>query len=233
MTQGSDLLSQPNPVGLAAVRAIVFDLDGLLVDTEPIFAEVARRVLERRGLTLVPEVLHGMIGTPARHALRVFGAHYALPDTVEDLMAECSELFFIVLGDRPAPLMPGALELMDRLEKKNLPKAIATSSRADYVNKILAPHGILDRFRFVLTADDVVHGKPSPEVYLKAAARFGCSPAQTLVLEDSVNGLKAAKAAGAWCMVVPHALIRKDCLQEADAILGSLTDPGLLMFLGL
>lgn len=233
MSVESSLCGQSSPESLAPVRAIVFDLDGLLVDTEPIFAEVARRVLQRRGLTLVPEVLHGMIGTPARQALRVFGDHYALPDAVEDLMAECSELFFVVLGDKPAPLMPGALELLDRLERNDLPKAIATSSRADYVKKILAPHAVLDRFSFVLTADDVVRGKPSPDIYQKAAGRLGCPPSQVLVLEDSVNGLKAAKAAGAWCMVVPHALIRRDCLDAADAILSSLADPRLLAFLGL
>lgn len=215
------------------IQAVVFDLDGLMVDTEPIFVEVARRLLGKRGHELVPPMLQAMMGTPARQALQTFREHYGLVDTVEVLAAESWTIFFEVLGDRPAALLPGTRALLERLERNGIPRAIATSSSAAYVERILGPHGLLSHFAFVLTADDVKLGKPFPEVYEKAAARFGIAPAHMLVLEDSVNGMKAAKAAGARCIVVPHDLVPREQLTEADAILGSLEDPLLTEVLGL
>lgn len=215
------------------IQAVVFDLDGLMVDTEPIFVEVARRLLGNRGHDLVPAMLQAMMGTPARQALQTFREHYGLMDTVEVLAAESWVLFFEILGNQPAALMPGTLDLLERLEHKKVPKAIATSSSAAYVERVLGPHGLLSHFGFVLTADDVKLGKPFPEVYEKAAARFGIEPGRMLVLEDSVNGMKAAKAAGARCVVVPHDLVPREQLTEADAILSSLEDPRLRQLLGL
>jgi len=94
-----------------------------------------------------------------------------------------------------APLLPGALDLLERLERKRVPRAIATSSGAAYVERVLRPHGVLDRFAFVLTGEDVTLGKPFPEVYEKAAARFGHAPAETPVLVVSPSRLRAAQAA--------------------------------------
>ncbi|HEV3445496.1 MAG TPA: HAD family phosphatase [Gemmataceae bacterium] len=214
------------------IRAVVFDLDGLMIDSEPIFEEAARRLLARRGRTLLPRVLQAMLGVPARDALKLFGEGHGLSETVEELRVESSRLFAEVVGETPVPLMPGVLELLERLEAKGIPKAIATSSSASYVQRILPPHNLLQRFQFVLTCDDVTCGKPAPEIYEKAAARWGYAPAEMLVLEDSPNGLRAAKAAGAICVVVPHALIPMDDLAGAAAILPSLLAPELLAMLG-
>jgi HAD superfamily hydrolase (TIGR01509 family) len=213
------------------IRAVVFDLDGLLIDTEPIFEEAARRLLARRGKELNLSVMRQIMGTPAREALPLFRDRHELKETLEELAAEYREHFFGVVGEKPVRLMPGALELLDRLESLDLPRAIATSSTARYVDQILAPHRIVHRFGFVLSADDVQHGKPHPEIYQKAAARFGFSPSEILVLEDSVAGLRSAKAAGARCVVVPHELVDVNQLSEADAIVPSLAAPALLEML--
>lgn len=214
------------------IRSVAFDLDGLMVDTEPIFVEVARRLLGKRGHELQPRMLQAMMGTPARQAFQVFREQYGLQETVEVLTAESWHEFFDILGEQPAPLMPGVLDLLDLLERRGVPRAIATSSSAAYVERVLAPHRLLSRFAFVLTADDVRLGKPFPEVYERAAARFGHGPAEMLVLEDSVNGMKAAKAAGARCIVVPHDLVPRDQLAAADAVLPSLESPRLKHILG-
>jgi HAD superfamily hydrolase (TIGR01509 family) len=210
----------------------VFDLDGLLVDTEPIFTAVAHQVLGCRGHTLAPEVVRDMLGSPARQALQLFRDYYQLVDTVEELTAECSTRFYEILGGQPAPLLPGALDLLDRLERKRMPKAIATSSGGAYVERVLGPHGVLDRFAFVLTCEDVTLGKPFPHVYQKAAARFGHAPAEMLVLEDSANGLRAAKAAGARCILVPQDTVEPAVLGLADAVVRTLIDPQLRVWLG-
>jgi HAD superfamily hydrolase (TIGR01509 family) len=214
-------------------HAVVFDLDGLIIDTEPIFEEAARRLLARRGLLIRHEVLQAMMGTPARRALEIFRHHHQLEDTVEELSLESSTLFHEVLGEAPVVLMPGVAELLDRLEQKRIPKAIATSSSSRYLKRILAPHGFLDRFAFALTCDDVVNGKPSPEIYQKAAAEFPCLPEEMVVLEDSPNGLRAAKAARARCVVVPHARVPLDQLEGADAVVPSLHSQKLWQALGI
>jgi pseudouridine-5'-monophosphatase len=218
---------------LTPIRSVVFDLDGLMIDTEPIFEESARRLLARRERTLLPHVLQAMMGTPARDALKLFAEAHSLRETVEELRIESSRLFAEVLGEKAVPLMPGVLELLDRLERKGTPRAVATSSSRRYVERILTPHNLLQRFAFVLTCDDVTCGKPAPEIYEKAAAQFGHPAAEMLVLEDSPNGLRAAKSAGARCIVVPHALVPLDDLAEADAVLPSLMAPELLELLAI
>jgi HAD superfamily hydrolase (TIGR01509 family) len=214
------------------VRSVVFDLDGLLVDTEPIFAEAARRLIVRVGRIPSPDVLRSMMGTPARQALQLLCDHYQLTHTIEELAEEGTRLFLELLGKEPAPLLPGVRELLDRLERKGLPKAIATSSSADYVERILKPHGLRQRFAFALTCDDIQRGKPHPEIYKKAAERFGHPPAEMVVLEDSPNGLRAAQAAGARCVVVPHGLVPLEEVAAADAIVTSLAAPRLAELLG-
>jgi HAD superfamily hydrolase (TIGR01509 family) len=214
-------------------RSVVFDLDGLLLDTEPIFAEVAERLLARRGKQLDLGVLELMMGTPARHALKLFREHHDLNESVEALSTESSILFYEVLGAGAADIMPGAVELLDLLAERRIPRAIATSSSSRYVERILKPLGLLPRFDFILTCDDVVHGKPHPEVYEKAALRFGHAPAEMIVLEDSPAGLCAAKAAGARCVIVPHRRVPRDRLADADAVVPSLAAPGFLQMMGL
>jgi HAD superfamily hydrolase (TIGR01509 family) len=213
-------------------RSVVFDLDGLMIDSEPIFHETACRLLARRGCTPIPSVIQSMMGMPGRPALSLLRDGHGLSATEEELIAETSQLFYELLGQRSIPLLPGVIDLLNRLETKGIPRAIATSSSLRYVRRILEPHGLLERFAFVLTAEDVTDGKPAPEIYENAAARLGHAAQDMVVLEDSPNGLRAAKAAGARCIVVPHALIRREDLTEADAIVPSLEAPLVHELLG-
>jgi pseudouridine-5'-monophosphatase len=220
-------MSQNEPTVETAPRAVVFDLDGLLIDTEWAFAEAASRILTRRGLTLEPAFFATMMGTPARDALPRFRDRYRITQSLEELAAEYREAFTALFAGGHPPLMPGAAALIARLESKDIPKAIATSSSSKYVDAVFGPHELSDRFAFILTCDDVTHGKPHPEIYALAAKRLALPPAQVVVLEDSVNGLRAAKAAGCRCVVVPHDQTPRDELAAADLIVPSLAAPGL------
>jgi pseudouridine 5'-phosphatase len=214
-------------------RSVIFDLDGLILDTEPIFQQATSRLLETRGQRADASVMQKMMGMPGRQALEILRVHHELADDIGQLASECSRHFYEVLGEDDAALMPGTMELLDRLEERDIPKAIATSSSGRYVRRILEPHHILTRFAFFLCADDVEHGKPAPEIYQKAAARMGHAPAEMVVLEDSPNGLRAAKAAGARCIVVPHDLVPRQDLAQADAVVPSLASEELYELLGL
>jgi HAD superfamily hydrolase (TIGR01509 family) len=214
-------------------RSVAFDLDGTLVDTEPHFERTVTELLRDRGHALTVEVADGMLGTTTRQAFEMIRGRYGLAESVEVLARESIDRMAVLLGREPAALFPGARELLGRLTGRGVPLAICTSSHRAYVEQVLGPFGVLDRFAFVLTAEDVARGKPLPEIYQKAAARFGHHPSEMLVIEDSPNGLKAARAAGARCVVVTTARLPRDGLVTADALVPALTSPELWSLLGL
>ena len=160
------------------IRAVVCDLDGTLIDSERVFAEAARRLLALRGKVIELEFLATMQGTPGRDALPRFRERYQLTESIDAITEEYRKHFYDVLAGELPGLMPGAREFLERLEASGIPKAIATSSRLHYVEKVFVPLGLMAHFDFVLTADDVTHGKPDPEIYRKSAERFGL-PRQT------------------------------------------------------
>jgi pseudouridine 5'-phosphatase len=220
-------------VDRSAIGAVVCDLDGTLIDSERVFAEAARRLLSLRGKELEIEFMASIQGTPGRDALPRFRERYALSEPIEELTAEYKRHFYETLAGEWPPLMSGALELLDRLEAHCIRKAIATSSRLEYVKTVFGPHGLIDRFDFVLTADDIAHGKPHPEIYEKAVARFGVSASDIVVIEDSVAGLRSANEAGVRCVIVPHAHTPMELIDGAHAIVASLDDPRLFEILGI
>jgi pseudouridine 5'-phosphatase len=136
------------------------------------------------------------------------------------------------LDDCLAP-MPGLMPLLDALESFGIPKAIGTSSARALVDACLRPLQIGPRFTFILAAEDIVRGKPEPEIYLAAAQRFGIAPAEMAVLEDSQNGCLAASAAGAFTIAVPGEHSRTQDFSMASLVVDSLTDPRLRAALGI
>lgn len=213
-------------------RAVAFDLDGLMFNTEELYNEVGSELLRRRGATFTPELKDAMMGRPARVALQVMIDRHNLDDTVAGLAEESAAIFAGILDYRLA-LMPGLSELLDALERAEVPKGVTTSSSRGFTTGVLSRFQLEPRFKFLLTAEDVVHGKPDPEIYLKAADRFRVSPADLLVLEDSQNGCRAAVAAGTRAVAVPSADSRHHDFSGTVLVAESLADPRLYEVLGL
>lgn len=212
------------------IRAVVFDLDGLMFDTEALFHRVAGEMLADRGKVLTPEIMRAMIGRRAVDAGLAFKTLAGLDEPVEDLMAEARSRFLAEMDAAVHPT-PGLFALLDHLAARRLPLAVATSSRRSYAERLLDSHGLLDRFEFLLTSEDVEQGKPHPEIYLKAVARFGVPAANVLVLEDSAAGLEAAKGAGTFPVGVPHEHSPAENLHTAALIVARLDDPAVLELL--
>lgn len=206
------------------LRAVVFDLDGLMFNTEELYPIVGSELLQRRGHTITRALLDDMMGRPGRDALQLMIDHHTLSDTVEQLSAESDEIFVDLLNTRLA-LMPGLNELLSALESYRIPKAIATSSGRGFVTDVLGRFDLEPRFEFILTAEDVTHGKPNPEIYLTAAQRFGFSPPEVMVLEDSQNGCRAAVAAGTFAVAVPGLYSQEHDFTGARFVANSLADP--------
>jgi HAD superfamily hydrolase (TIGR01509 family) len=187
------------PVDLAAV---VFDLDGVLVDSERLWDEVRREVARDRGGGWTDDATGAMQGmsTPewARYIVEQVGVH----GTPDEAAAEVIRR----MGDRyrqAVPLLPGAVEAVRALSER-WPLGVASSSPPDLIRVVLDAAGIADRFRAVVSSEQVSRGKPAPDVYLAAAAKLGVPPDRCVAIEDSTNGLRAAAAAGMTVVAVPN-----------------------------
>jgi HAD superfamily hydrolase (TIGR01509 family) len=213
-------------------KAVVFDLDGLMFNTEELYQHVGTLMLERRGKTFDAELLDAIMGRPADAALQMMIDYHRLADTVEALAAETDGLFATLLEDR-LERMPGLAELLDALERARLRKAIATSSGLQFARTVLDKYELAPRFEFILTCEDIRQGKPHPEIYLLAAQRLALAPADLVVLEDSQNGCRAALAAGARVVAVPGGHSRRHDFTGATLVADGLADPRLLSLLGL
>jgi HAD superfamily hydrolase (TIGR01509 family) len=214
------------------IQAVTFDLDGLMFNTEMLYERVMRQLLEKRSKPFEQSLLDQMMGRPGFIALQILRDWHGLEETVEDIYADSDSIFLDLLDRELAP-MPGLIELLDALETNRIPKAIATSSRAPVVNRMLDHFGWRERFNFILTSADVLHGKPNPEIYLKSAEKHGIEPAAMLVLEDSHNGCLAAIDAGAHAVAVPGDHSRRHDFTGAQFVADTLADPKLYELLGI
>jgi HAD superfamily hydrolase (TIGR01509 family) len=214
------------------LRAVAFDLDGLLFDTERLYEQVGTEVLARRGKTVPNDLFDQMMGRKAEVALQLMIDACELASTVNELARESAEVMFKLLATELAT-MPGALELLAALEAANIPKAVVTSSPRTFVDRVLGEFDLAKRFSFVLASEDVEEGKPAPDVYLMAAKRLGVAPAEMLVLEDSQNGCRAGVAAGAYVVAVPNSRTHAHAFDGVRFVATSLEDPRIFQVLGL
>lgn len=212
------------------IKAVVFDLDGLMFNTEDIFNEVGHLVLARRGKAMTRELLQQMMGRRAPEALQHMIDYHSLSDTVPGLIDETRTMFAELAVDRLAP-MPGLYTLLERIETRGLVKGVATSSGRRYLEEILNRFELLERFHMTLTAEDVTHGKPHPEIYLTAAERLGVAPHEMLVLEDSHAGTTAGVSARAVVVSVPNDHSRHQDFSHATHVATRLDDPQVLSLL--
>lgn len=212
------------------IKAVVFDMDGLMLNTEDIFDISGRQLLERRGLQMTDEIHQSMLGRRPDEAFQALKDLTGIADSIDDLHEETKQLF-AEAAKHHLDTMPGLFELLDRIEYLGLPKAVATSSPRTYLQDMLNEFGLLPRFQFALTAEDVIHGKPHPEIYQQAIRQLNVRPSQTLVLEDSETGTKAAAAAGAFTVSVPNPHTATGDFSMASRIVTSLHDDQLLNLL--
>lgn len=204
------------------MQAVVFDLDGLVVDSEPLAEQAWGRVLSRHGHELDAETISSMVGRPWIDSACLVKERYGPATSVEEIASEESQEFMSLLAGNLRP-MPGLSELLAAIDRRGLVRAVATSSGTRYVQLALREIGAADGFAAVVTGDDVPRGKPAPDIYLAAAGALSLPPAACLPLEDSLHGVHAAKAAGMLCVAVPNELTAGLDLSAADQVLPSLT----------
>jgi HAD superfamily hydrolase (TIGR01509 family) len=208
-----------------ALQAVLFDMDGLLVDTEPLWLEVECDVVERMGGRWTEADQRGLLGGSLDLAVSVLRARSPRPASPEDVARWLLHGMIALLADRGVPLLPGAGELLADVRAAGLPHALVTSSERPIMEAVLAQIGA--EFPATVCGSDVRRRKPDPEPYLLAASLLGADPRHCVALEDSPNGVASAEAAGCRIVAVPGMLP----IPAADGrvVVGSLTEVSLQM----
>jgi HAD superfamily hydrolase (TIGR01509 family) len=182
--------------------AVVFDMDGLLFDSERLYAESILTAAREVGCAMSHDIFLQLVGRSREVNHRFLLDHYGADYPLQALIATWGR-HFQALATSGLPLKPGAVELLDLLDALDLPRAIATSNTHASVHRNLAARQLADRFHAVIGHGDYTSGKPSPDPFLKAADRLGVAPTLCLALEDSHNGVRSASAAGMMTIMVP------------------------------
>ncbi|RZL40319.1 MAG: HAD family phosphatase [Rubrivivax sp.] len=191
---------------LPAFEAVVFDMDGLLLDSETLALDAMKAAADELGLDMPADLRRQMIGVPADICRALVAGHCGSDAPVEALFADATRLLEAAVAAGRLHRKPGVGALLDELDRLSLPRAVATSSGRHRAQHHLAASDLLTRLDAVLTRDDVVRGKPHPDLYLAAAERLGIAPQRCLAFEDSYNGVRAAVAAGMPVVMVPDLL---------------------------
>lgn len=206
------------------IDAVVFDMDGLIFNSEDLYDIAAQRLLGRHGKQFGLEYKLPMMGKKADQAIAILCELAELPDSPEATLKELHEYLLESLDDG-LQTMPGFNQLLQYLEANDVRRAIATSSPRELAELMLSRFQLPDRFEFILTGDDVVQGKPHPEMYLTAANKLAVAPQTMLVFEDSLAGSQAAVAAGAITVAVPNEHTKGCDFSHVHFVANTLNDP--------
>jgi HAD superfamily hydrolase (TIGR01509 family) len=210
--------------GTRPIEAVVFDMDGVLIDSEPIWRAVERRVLARVGIHVTDQDLERTMGVPIQEVVEQWHRRrpWDEPDRREIVRAIVEGVAEAV--EREVALNPGAREAVRYFRKLGLRLALASSSPRRLIDAVLALSGLAEAFEVVLSAEEEERGKPDPAVYLSAARELGIPAERCLAVEDSINGVRSATAAGMVCVAVPGASSTDPTFGGADLVLGSLRE---------
>jgi HAD superfamily hydrolase (TIGR01509 family) len=206
------------------IDAVVFDLDGLLLDSEQVWDDVREQLVRERGGTWSDTAQADMMGMSSPEWSRYMHESLGLRESPDEINDEVVRRMLERYRER-LPLLPGALEAVRRLAAK-WPLGLASSSNREVIEAFLDAARVRDLFAATVSSEEVARGKPAPDVFLEAARRLGVPPQRCAAIEDSANGLRAARAAGMRVVAIPnpHYPPPADALALADAVLESLAD---------
>jgi HAD superfamily hydrolase (TIGR01509 family) len=206
------------------IRAVVFDLDGVLVDSEPVWEQVRRGLVAERGGHWAPAAQRRLMGMSTQEWARYLSADLGVglpPEQVAELVIDQMAARYA----EQVPLLPGAADAVHRMGAR-WPLGVASSSPPRLIDTVLRSAGLRSCFQAVMSTEQVAHGKPAPDIYLAVTAGLGCPPPDCAAVEDSSNGLRSAAAAGLRVIAIPQPQYPPDpdALALASLVLPSLAE---------
>src|SRR5574341_1576526 len=208
------------------IRAVIFDMDGVIIDSEPLWEKAGRILLARRGLDYNPIYRDKIVGLNQKDSGRLLKETFNLPETIEELLAERIEIL-LPLYDKELELVPGLITILKELKESGFLLALASSSPNRVINFVLDKFSLNQFFSVVVSGESVEFGKPHPDIYISPARKLGACPEQgrkiepkeCVVIEDSINGVRSAKSAGMFCIAIPDKRLNQKGFQIADVVI--------------
>jgi len=206
------------------IEAVIFDLDGVLLESEEVWDAVREAFVRERGGRYDAEVQRAMMGMSSPEWSRYLHDVAGVPDEPEAINAEIVRRMLVAYGER-LPLVPGAVATVRRIGER-FQLGLASSSNPVLIDRVLEVSGLGPLFRATVSSEEVEHGKPAPDVYLEAAGRLGVPPDRCTAVEDSHGGIRSAHAAGMRVVAIPNSTYPPgaDALTHADVVIGSLAE---------
>jgi HAD superfamily hydrolase (TIGR01509 family) len=202
------------------MKAVIFDMDGLMIDSERLYFQVERDIAGKFNRTLKDETLWKMMGKKPIESLQLLVKELDIPISAEDALAMRNIMMREKLKNDLVP-MPGLEHIIGAFYKR-LKMAISTGASREFLDLMLDRLNIRDRFDVLITSDEIEKGKPDPEIYLKTCQKLALKPEQCVVLEDSSNGARAGKRAGCYVIAVPSEYTKEQDFSFVDFIAGDL-----------
>lgn len=207
------------------LNTVIFDMDGLLIDSEPLWYQAAQESMQKLGISLDEDMYARTIGLRTKECLLYWFNHYNIDlEHIPDEEEAITRLVIQKVSEK-GQLMDGVMETLDYFDAKKFSIGLATSSASSLIDAVLKKTGLVGRFHAISSAEHLAHGKPHPQVYLDCAKALGSNVSDCLCFEDSFNGMIAAKAAKMKCIVVPSPqALHHEVWGAADAKLSSLLE---------
>ena len=212
-------------------KAVIFDMDGVLIDSEPLHQKVGYKMMHDLAIPLDEGNFLRFTGTTVISMWKTLAQEYELSQSPEELTSLYNKQFTDRLaGSDEVSLFKGVRDVLENLNRKGVPVAVASSSNREVIESVLNHFGIIDHFRIIVSGSDIRHSKPDPEIFLKVAQVLGLNPSECIVIEDSSNGVMAAKRAGMFCVGfkskgnhqdITNASVIVNSFDEVEAIINS------------
>ena len=204
--------------------AFIFDMDGVIIDSEPIHFEIDIKTMKHFGVKISNEELEKYVGMTNPEMWELIKSEYSIIESIDEIISYQLENKIKVLQGLDIEPIEGIKELLIKLKDEDIPIAVASSSPRKFIEEVLIKFNLIDYFQYIVSGEEVVKGKPSPDIYIEAAKQLGVDTKHCVVIEDSRNGVTAAKKAGMKCIGYKNINSGNQDLSQADMIIESIKE---------